>query len=106
MPTTSPSRIDKGLALDSVLSGLQPTGTVEQDAFGLVQAQLTYVMDSKDSQLNAVLTYYKTKRTYPYAITPELKSYRSHISFQKGGLMSVVVDFMGIATAEIGRAHV
>jgi len=99
MPIKSTTRIDFGNELNGVLSGLQPTGTIEQDAYGLVQAQLTYIMDSQDAQLNTVLTYYKAKRLYPLTITPQLYSYRTHISFMKGGLMSVVVDFMGIATA-------
>ena len=100
MPYKSATRKDFGNALNTVPGVAQPTGTIDVDAYGLVQAQLTYSLDSVDSVLSNLLTYFQTPRNYPYAISAKLaenmKSYKLHVNFSKGGIANVVVDFMGI----------
>jgi len=111
MPYTSGTRIDFGNGLNTVPGVKQPTGTIDCDAYGLVQAQLTYTLDSADGVLANLLTYFQTPQVYPYAISGDLsvnmKSYKLHVNLSKGGLANVVVDFMGInRTGGISDANI
>ena len=100
MPVSSATRKSFGDALTVVPGAKQPTGSVDIDPFGLVQAQLTYTIDSSDGILQNVLSYFRTAQSYPYTLSTTLygnmKSYRTHLSFSKGGVANVTVDFMGI----------
>lgn len=111
MPYKSATRIDFGNGLNTVPGVAQPTGTIDCDAYGLVQAQLTYSLDSADGVLSNLLTYFLIPRNYPYAISAKLadnmKSYKTHVTFSKGGLANVTVDFMGInRTAGVSDANI
>jgi len=111
MPYKSATRIDFGNTLNVAPGIKQPPGTIDCDAYGLVQAQLTYCIDSKDTYLADILTHYLTAQPYPYAIsgnlTGNMKSYKVHVSLTKGGIANVTVDFMGInRTGGISDANI
>jgi hypothetical protein len=111
MPANSGTRKDFGNGLNTAPGVKQPTGTFDRDAYGLVQAQLTYSLDSADTVLASMLNYFKTPQAYPYtlsgALSDNMKSYRVHVSLTKGGLANVVVDYMGIdRTGGISDANI
>ena len=94
MPTT---RIDFGDPL-TVNTGIrQPSGTVEVDAYGVAQAQLTFAVDTDPANLAAVFAYYNAGQNYPEDIGWSMKSYRCHLSSSKAGIGMLTVDYMGIA---------
>ena len=111
MPYKSGTRKDFGNGLNTVPGVKQPTGTINRDAYGLVQAQLTFTLDSADAVLKNLLTYFNTPQIYPYdisaALSDNMKSYKLNVSLSKGGIANVVVDYMGIdRTGGISDANI
>lgn len=74
----------------------QPSGTITQDAFGLIQAQLTFALDSDPANIKAALIYYTAGVDYPDDIGFPLKSYKCHVASAKGGVSMLTVDYMGV----------
>ena len=89
MPST---RIDYGD--DLYESKRQPTGTIEMDAYGLVQAQATFATDV--SSIPTTLSTYSTTQEYPDNLGFPLKSYRYRVATSKGGVAMVTVDYIGV----------
>jgi hypothetical protein len=89
MPTT---RTDYGNDLYELVR--QPTGTVEMDAYGLVQAQATFACDV--SILPTILGTFATGQPYPDSLGFDLTSYRYRVTTQKAGVAMVTVDYIGV----------
>jgi len=89
MPST---RIDFGNDLYELVR--QPAGTVEMDAYGLVQAQATFACDV--SIIPTVLSTFATGQPYPDSLGFPLTSYRYRVTTQKAGLAMVTVDYIGV----------
>ena len=89
------TRIDYGNALLTP-GQRQPSGTITEDAFGVIQAQLTFALDSDPSNVKAALIYYSAGVAYPDDLGFPLKSYKCHVSSAKGGVSMLTVDYMGI----------
>lgn len=94
MPDPSPTRLDYGNDL-SVAMPL-PIGSINLDGFGLAQAQLSYSVDSSGSTLGSYLASFAAGETYPYDVGVEMKSYKVTSSYGKGGVATLVVDYMGV----------
>jgi len=94
MPTPSPTRKDYGNDL-GVAQAL-PTGTINVDGFGLAQAQQSYTVDSSDANLGAYLASFADGESYLYNVGIQLKSYKVSASYGKGGVATLVVDYMGV----------
>jgi hypothetical protein len=72
----------------------QPTGTVEMDAYGLVQAQATFACDV--SIIPTVLGTFANGQPYPDSLGFDLTSYRYRVTTQKAGVAMVTVDYIGV----------
>lgn len=96
MPPPLPTRKDYGKDL-LLLGERQPTGTLTVDAFGLAQAQITYVMDSSTSNITDVLDNITMGFDYPDDVGFEMKSYKYAITSSAGGVANLVIDFMGVS---------
>lgn len=92
MPTT---RTDYGNDLYELVR--QPTGTVEMDAYGLVQAQATFACDV--SILPTVLATFSEGQPYPDSLGFDMTSYRYRATSQKAGVAMVTVDYIGVNRA-------
>ena len=99
MPESSPTRIDFGDNLAGLGGLRQPSGTLEIDAFGVVQAQLTFALDSSNTNIATNIEYYKNGVLHPDStdLGFNLWSYRYHITSSKGGVSMITVDYLGIA---------
>jgi hypothetical protein len=86
------TRIDYGNDLYELVR--QPTGTVEMDAYGLVQAQATFACDV--SIIPTVLGTFATGQPYPDSLGFDLTSYRYRVTTQKAGVAMVTVDYIGV----------
>jgi hypothetical protein len=95
MPST---RNDYGDSLTSAKR--QPTGTIELDAFGLAQAQLTFAVDSSETNLASAISTFTAGVDYPDNLGFTMKSYRYRITSSKAGVAMLTVDYMGIQRAE------
>jgi hypothetical protein len=84
-----------GNSLAAVAGELQPGGTYVADAYGLIQAQCTFAIDS--SLIIASLDYYFEGVAHPTYYN--LLSYRCHIQSAKGDVSMVTVDYMGVKNA-------
>ena len=94
MPTPSPTR--KNYGNDLGVAQALPTGTINVDGFGLAQAQQSYTVDSSDSNLGAYLASFADGESYLYNVGIQLKSYKVSASYGKGGVATLVVDYMGV----------
>ena len=87
---------------DNLLSNIgvaQPGGTIVFDACGLVQAQMTFAIDT--SNISGAINYYLAGQQYPNEVGVDLTSYKYHILSSKGDVSMITVDYMGI----IGGSH-
>jgi len=97
MPTPSDTRLSYGSPLTWGDYVVAPQGTVTCDAFGLVQSQIVFTVDSADAQIVNVLNTAKfANAPYPFGIGIDMNPYKYAISFQPGGVCNVTVDFVGI----------
>lgn len=94
MPTPSITRKDYGN--DLAVATPLPIGSVTVDGFGLAQAQLSHTVDSTDANLGAYLASFADGESYPYNLGFTMKSYKVSASFGKGGVATLVVDYMGV----------
>jgi len=95
MPNPSPTRIDFGNPLASP-GERQPTGSMSVDSYGLVQAQLTFALDSDPNNLAQAILWYSPGVDYPDNLGFPLVSYKYQMSASKGGVTMIVVDYMGV----------
>jgi hypothetical protein len=97
MPTPSTTRLDYGNPLGWAEYVAAPQGSITCDAYGLVQSQLVFTVDSADEQIvNVLNTASFANAPYPYNIGIEMTAYKYAISFQPGGVATVTIDFVGI----------
>jgi hypothetical protein len=97
MPTPSTTRLSYGNPLTWGDYAVAPQGTVTCDAFGLVQSQLVFTVDSADAEIVNVLNTAKfANAPYPFNIGIDMNAYKYAISFQPGGISNVTIDFVGI----------
>jgi hypothetical protein len=94
MPTPSTTRKDYGN--DLAVAQALPAGSINLDAFGLAQAQLTYTVDSADVNLGSYLASFAAGETYPYSVGVTMKSYKVTAALGKGGVATLTVDYMGV----------
>jgi len=94
MPNPSDTRIDYGA--DLTISTPLPSGSINLDAFGLAQAQLSFTVDSEDANLATALALFSTGTPYPYDVNVEMKSYKVNAALNKGGVATITVDYMGV----------
>ena len=105
MPYSSPTRKDFG---DQLISPgmVQPKSTVNVDAYGVAQAQLTWALDSTDTNIQAALSSYQPGAAYPFNLGFPMTSYKYSYGFDKGGICMLVVDYMGIQGGPYSKAQI
>jgi len=96
MPEPSITRLNYGNELLAP-GELTFSGSIVLDAFGLAQAQLTYTIDSANSNLTDTIDMVSMGINYPYDVGFEMKSHKYAIALQPGGVATMTIDFMGIA---------
>jgi hypothetical protein len=94
MPTPSTTRKDYGN--DLAVAQALPAGSINLDAFGLAQAQLSFTVDSADTNLGAYLASFAAGEDYPYSVGVSMKSYKVTAALGKGGVATLTVDYMGV----------
>jgi len=77
----------------------QPSGLLHFDAYGLVQAQLSFAIDSDPLNVADALEYYSGGVDHPDDLGFTLKSYKGTITAQVGNYSIIAVDYMGINRA-------
>lgn len=90
----SPTLKNYGNELYNVAGVAQPGGSIVFDACGLVQAQMTFAIDT--DAIAGAISYYSSSVGYPNAIGVDLYSYKCHITSAKGEVSMITVDYMGI----------
>lgn len=75
----------------------QPNGQVHIDAYGLAQAQLTFALDSKTSNITDAIDGVSLGISYPENLGFPMKSYKYAIAYSKGGVAMLTIDYMGVA---------
>jgi hypothetical protein len=90
----SSTLINYGNELYDVAGVAQPGGTIIFDATGLVQAQMTFAIDT--DAIAGSISYYSDGQPYPNSIGVDLTSYKYHIQSSKGEVSMITVDYMGI----------
>ena len=96
MPVPSSTRFDFGNDLNA--PGVrQPAGQVHIDAYGLAQAQLTFAIDSSESNVTDAIDMVSTGIAYPEDLGFPMKSYKYAIAYSKGGVAMLTIDYMGVA---------
>jgi hypothetical protein len=98
MPDPSPNRKSYGNPL--LTAAAQPVGTISVDAFGLAQAQQSFTIDSNDASIGAALQSFSNGEIYPYGNGIQMKSYKVSASYGKGGVATLVVDYMGVVPVQ------
>jgi hypothetical protein len=94
MPDPSLTRKDYGNDLN--VAQALPIGSINVDGFGLAQAQQSYTVDSGDPAIGAYLASFADGESYLYNVGINLKSYKVSASYGKGGVATLVVDYMGV----------
>ncbi|CAB5217915.1 hypothetical protein UFOVP201_32 [uncultured Caudovirales phage] len=84
----------------------QPNETITLDSYGVMQAQLTFALDSEASNMRNAIAYYSSGVDYPDNLGCVMKSYKYHITSAKGGVSMFVVDYMGILGDTQSRAQI
>jgi hypothetical protein len=74
----------------------QPNGLIHFDAYGLVQAQLSFAIDSDPLNVADALEHYSGGVLHPDDLGFTLKSYKGAITAQVGNYSIITVDYMGI----------
>jgi hypothetical protein len=74
----------------------QPNGSMSVDAYGLIQAQLTFALDSDPGNIAAAIAHYCVGVPYPDTLGYPLRSYKYQLASSKGGLTMLTVDYMGV----------
>lgn len=93
-----------GNNLSTAAGVAQPGGSIVFDACGLVQAQMTFAIDT--AQISAAISYYKGGVDYPGSVGVTLKSYKYHIQSSKGDVSMITVDYMGIIGGSATKAQI
>ena len=95
----SPTLISYGNELTDGGGIAQPGGTIVFDACGLVQAQMTFAIET--ALIIDAIYHYRNGQPYPNSVGVDLTSYKYHIQSSKGEVSMITVDYMGI----IGGAY-
>jgi hypothetical protein len=74
----------------------QSKGLLSFDAYGLVQAQLSFALDSDPLNIADALEWYSNGVEHPDDLGFTLKSYKGAITSQVGNVSIITVDYMGI----------
>lgn len=74
----------------------QSKGTITFDAYGLVQAQLSFALDSDPLNIADAIEWYSNGVEHPDDLGFTLKSYKGTITSQTGNVSIITVDYMGI----------
>lgn len=74
----------------------QSKGLLSFDAYGLVQAQLSFALDSDPLNIADALEWYSNGVEHPDDLGFTLKSYKGNITSQVGNVSIITVDYMGI----------
>jgi len=74
----------------------QPTRPIEFDAYGLVQAQMTFAIDATDANISNAINTFSAGADYPHSLGFSMKSYRGRITTIKGDIAMINVDYIGI----------
>ena len=82
----------------------QPGGTIVFDACGLVQAQMTFAVET--ANLIVVIYNYRNGQPYPNSVGVDLTSYKYHIQSSKGEVSMITVDYMGIIGGDHTKAQI
>jgi len=77
----------------------QSKGTITFDAYGLVQAQLSFALDSDPLNIADALEWYSNGVEHPDDLGFTMKSYKGTITSQVGNVSIITVDYMGINRA-------
>jgi len=100
----SDSIIKYGNNLTSLTGVPQPNSTLVFDACGLVQAQVTFAIDT--SLLSQATEIYETGVEYPFSCGVGMSSYKYHVSLTKGDVSMLTVDYMGIQGGENTKSQI
>jgi len=100
----SDSIIKYGNNLTSLTGVPQPNSTLVFDACGLVQAQVTFAIDT--SLLSQATEIYESGVQYPFSCGVAMSSYKYHISLTKGDVSMLTVDYMGIQNGQNTKAQI
>jgi len=95
MPEPSPTRLDYGK--DLIFPEASPSGSINIDSFGLVQAQVVFTADSSDANLTDVIDMFSMGVPYPYSVGFDMTSHKYAFALQPGGIATFTVDYMGVA---------
>ena len=93
-----------GNNLSAAAGVAQPGGTIVFDATGLVQAQMTFAIDT--ASIASSIAYYKGGVNYPNSVGVNLTSYKYHILSSKGEVSMITVDYMGIIGGSQTKAQI
>jgi hypothetical protein len=106
MAIPSSTRKDYGDALRS--PGIrQPNETITVDAYGVMQAQLTFAIDADAGNVRSAIQTFTAGADYPDNLGCTMKSYKYHITSAKGGVSMFAVDYLGIlSTNGMSRAQI
>lgn len=97
MPTPSGTIKEFGNDLLTLGGKLQANTSIHIDAYGVLQAQATYAIDSTTSNIRANLLYYAAGQEWPDSLGwGSILSYKASIATSKGGVAMMTVDYMGI----------
>ena len=100
----SPTLISYGDPLTADGGIAQPGGTIVFDACGLVQAQMTFAVET--ANLIVVIYNYINGQPYPNDVGVDLTSYKYHIQSSKGEVSMITVDYMGIIGGSATKAQI
>ena len=105
MPYVSPTRKSFGDALVSP-GMVQPKSTLNIDAYGVAQGQLTWALDSADPNISTAIAAYASGSAWPFNLGFPMTSYKYSYAFDKGGVCMLTVDYMGIQGDAYSRAQI
>ena len=105
MPYVSPTRKDFGDTLTSP-GMVQPKATLNIDAYGVAQGQLTWALDSANVNIQNAIAAYQPGAAWPDNLGFSLTSYKYSYAFDKGGICMLTVDYMGIVGGSYSKAQI
>jgi hypothetical protein len=105
MPYVSPTRKDFGDPLVSP-GHVQPKSTLNIDAYGVAQGQLTWALNASDANIQLAIAHFQAGAEWPFALGFSMRSYKYSYGFDKGGVCMLTVDYMGIVGGDYSKAQI
>lgn len=105
MPYVSPTRKDFGDTLTSP-GMVQPKATLNIDAYGVAQGQVTWALDSANVNIQNAIAAYQAGALWPDNFGFDLRSYKYSYAFDKGGICMLTADYMGIVGNSYSKAQI